>query len=108
MTHSPLTVAVVGATGAVGVEMISCLERSRLPVRGARLLASERSAGREVSFRGETRLVELLTYDSFSGIDIALFSAGSAVSCHFAPVALEAGAVVIDNSSAFRMKETVP
>ena len=108
MTNPSLRVAIVGVTGAVGAEMISCLERSSLPVRLQRLLASERSAGRELAFRGEARLVEPLSYDSFSGVDIALFSAGSAVSRLFAPVALEAGTVVIDNSSAFRMTETVP
>ena len=108
MTNPSLSVAVVGATGAVGTEMIACLERSHLPLRVERLLASERTAGRELKYRGESRRVEPLSYDSFSGVDIALFSAGSIVSRRFAPVALEAGTVVIDNSSAFRMTETVP
>lgn len=108
MSHPPVTVAVVGATGAVGTELIGCLERSRLPLRIGRLLASERLAGRELRYRGEPLAVEALTHDSFFGIDIALFSAGSTVSHLFAPVAIESGAIVIDNSSAFRMKETVP
>jgi aspartate-semialdehyde dehydrogenase len=108
MSDSEISVAVVGATGAVGAEIISCLERSRLPIRPPRLLASPRSAGRTLTFRGEPRVVEPLEYGSFGGIDIAFFSAGSTVSQRYAPVAAEAGALVVDNSSAFRMDPTVP
>jgi aspartate-semialdehyde dehydrogenase len=108
LSESELSVAVVGATGAVGVEILLCLERSGLPVRPPRLLASSRSAGRTLDFRGEPCVVEALDYGSFGGIDIAFFSAGSTVSQHYAPVAAEAGALVVDNSSAFRMNPTVP
>jgi aspartate-semialdehyde dehydrogenase len=102
------TVAVVGATGAVGTEMLSILEERKFPVEEVRPLASSRSAGGEVSFRGDDVTVKLLTRDSFRGVDIALFSAGAGVSKEYAPVAVEAGAVVIDNSSAWRMDPQVP
>ncbi len=102
------TVAVVGATGAVGTEMLSILEERTFPVEEVRPLASSRSAGGEVSFRGDGVTVKLLTRDSFRGVDIALFSAGAGVSKEYAPVAVEAGAVVIDNSSAWRMDPQVP
>lgn len=105
---SAYTVAVVGATGAVGTEMLSILEERKFPVEEIRPLASSRSAGGEVSFRGEDVTVKLLTRDSFQGIDIALFSAGASVSKEYAPVAAKAGAVVIDNSSAWRMDPQVP
>jgi aspartate-semialdehyde dehydrogenase len=101
-------VAIVGATGAVGVEMLGCLERRRFPLRELRLLASARSAGRTLEFRGAPLAVRELTDGSFEGVDLALFSAGSAVSKKFAPPAVRAGAVVIDNSSAFRMDDAVP
>ena len=102
------TVAVVGATGAVGTEMLSILEERKFPMDEVRPLASSRSAGGTVSFRGDDVKVKLLTRDSFQGIDIALFSAGAGVSKEYAPVAVEAGAVVIDNSSAWRMDPQVP
>ena len=101
-------VAVAGATGAGGVEMLKTLEKRNFPVKSLRLLASSRSAGKEVTFKGETLKVEEMTKDSFKGIDIALFSAGASRTREFGPAAVEAGAVVIDNSSAFRMDPTVP
>ena len=100
--------AVVGATGAVGREMISVLVERELPLEGIRLLASERSAGTAIDVNGTEVEVEELTPDSFQGIDIALFSAGGEISKKFAPYAVEAGAIVIDNSSAFRMDPTLP
>jgi len=101
-------VAIVGATGAVGVEMLLCLEQRNFPLGKLKLLASVRSAGKLMKFRGEDIVVEELTHDSFKGVDIALFSAGGGISKEFAPSAAAAGAVVIDNSSAFRMDEDVP
>jgi aspartate-semialdehyde dehydrogenase len=101
-------VAIVGATGAVGVEMIGCLERRKFPLAELRLLASARSAGKTLTFRGAPLIVRELTAASFAGVDVALFSAGSAISREFAPLAVRAGAVVIDNSSAFRMDPSVP
>ena len=106
-TRAPV-VAIVGATGAVGMEMIGCLERRRFPLSELRLLASARSAGKTLEFRGEPLAVRELTEASFAGVDLALFSAGSSVSRKFAPLAVRAGAVVIDNSSAFRMDAAVP
>ncbi|HVH83331.1 MAG TPA: aspartate-semialdehyde dehydrogenase [Steroidobacteraceae bacterium] len=104
----PAVVAIVGATGAVGVEMIGCLERRRFPLAELRLLASARSAGKTLEFRGAPLTVRELTEASFAGVDLALFSAGSAVAKKFAPLAARAGAIVIDNSSAFRMDPEVP
>ena len=101
-------VAIVGASGAVGVEMLRVMERRNFPVSALRLLASPRSAGRTLKFRGEEIQIEPLGGNSFEGIDIALFSAGSPISLEFASVAVESGATVIDNSSAFRMVENVP
>jgi aspartate-semialdehyde dehydrogenase len=101
-------VAVVGATGAVGVEMIKTLEKRNFPLGKLTLLASARSTGKKLKFRGEDITVQELKKDSFTGIDIALFSAGSGISKEFAPVAAKAGCVVVDNSSAFRMDEAVP
>ena len=101
-------VAVVGATGAVGVELIRCLEERRFPLSKLRLLASARSAGRTLPFRGQELAVHELQEDSFRGVDIALFSAGSGISKRFAPLAVEQGAVVVDNSSAFRRDPAVP
>ncbi|MFV3128058.1 aspartate-semialdehyde dehydrogenase [Niveispirillum sp. KHB5.9] len=103
-----ISVAVVGATGAVGVEIRECLEKSGLNLTQVRLLASKRSAGQAVPFAGGTLVIEELGDDSFQGIDYALFSAGSGISKEFAPKAVAAGAVVIDNSSAFRMDEAIP
>ena len=102
------TVAIVGATGAVGAEMLVCLEQRNFPLGKLKLLASARSAGKRLKFRGEDVVVEELTHDSFAGVDIALFSAGGGISKEFAPSAAAAGAVVIDNSSAFRMDADVP
>jgi aspartate-semialdehyde dehydrogenase len=104
----PPVVAIVGATGAVGVEMMGCLERRRFPLTELRLLASARSAGKTLEFRGEPLVVRELTEASFDGVGLALFSAGSSVSKKFAPIAARAGAIVIDNSSAFRMDAAVP
>jgi aspartate-semialdehyde dehydrogenase len=101
-------VAIVGSTGAVGVELIRCLEKRAFPLAELRLLASARSAGRTFGFRGQTLTVRELGEDSFRGVDIALFSAGGATSKRFAPIAVKAGATVIDNSSAFRMDPAVP
>jgi aspartate-semialdehyde dehydrogenase len=102
------TVAVLGATGAVGRRMVATLERRGFPVGSLRLLASPRSAGTVLSFRGQAVQVEAVHEEAFKGVDIALFSAGAAASRQWAPVAVRAGAVVIDNSSAFRMDPEVP
>ncbi len=107
MMNSP-HVAIVGATGAVGVEMLLCLEQRNFQLGELTLLASSRSAGKTMKFRGKDIVVKELTHDAFEGIDIALFSAGGGISLEFAPSAAAAGAVVIDNSSAFRMDEGVP
>lgn len=101
-------VAVVGATGAVGNQMIACLEERAFPLSSLRLMASSRSAGRQLSFRSELFTVEELTEDSFKDVDIALFSAGGATSERFAPAAARSGCVVVDNSSAWRMDPEVP
>ncbi len=101
-------VAIVGATGAVGVEMLLCLEQRNFPLSKLKLLASARSAGKKMTFRGEEITVEELTHDSFGDVDIALFSAGGGISLEYGPSAAAAGAVVIDNSSAFRMDADVP
>ncbi len=101
-------VAVVGATGAVGIEMIKTLEKRNFPVGQLTLLASSRSVGKKLTFHSRDVVVQELTKHSFAGIDIALFSAGGGISREFAPVAAKIGCVVIDNSSAFRMDEAVP
>jgi aspartate-semialdehyde dehydrogenase len=101
-------VAVVGATGAVGNEMIRVLEERKFPVEKLRLFASERSAGKSIAYNGTDVAVELLTDKVFSGIDIALFSAGGDRSKTYAPAAAKAGCVVVDNSSAWRMDPEVP
>jgi len=103
-----LTLAIVGATGAVGQELIACLERRGFPVGRLRLLASARSAGRRLAFAGEEIAVEALDETSLQGVDLALFSAGGDLSKHYAPIAVAAGALVVDNSSAFRMDPAVP
>lgn len=103
-----MNVAVVGATGAVGVEMQKTLEKRNFPVKNLRLLASARSAGKQMQCLGKTWTVEELTHDSFKDIDVALFSAGASISKEFAASAVKAGAVVVDNSSAFRMDPNVP
>jgi aspartate-semialdehyde dehydrogenase len=101
-------VAIAGATGAVGVELMACLEQRKFPLSELRLLASARSAGKTLRFRGGDIAVRELTDESLAGVDIALFSAGGAQSKRFAPAAVKAGAVVVDNSSAFRMNQDVP
>ena len=108
MKKDQYVVAVVGATGAVGREMIEILEERSFPVSDLLPLASERSEGERIEFRGRKWTVKRLAKQSFSGVDIALFSAGAERSREFAPAAVEAGAVVIDNSSAFRMDPKVP
>ncbi len=105
---SSYKVAVVGATGAVGNEMIRVLEERNFPVGELTLLASQRSLGVEIEFRGKSLPVQVLTENSFEGIDIGLFSAGGSISERYAPIAAEAGCVVIDNTSAFRMTPDVP
>ena len=107
MSKSPV-VAVVGATGAVGVEIVQCLERRRFPLSELRLLASARSAGRHLRFAGHEQPVQELTERAFDGVDVAIFAAGGSVSRRFAPLAVRAGSIVIDNSSAFRMQADVP
>ena len=102
------TVAIVGATGAVGREFIGCIESRGSNPMSLKLLASARSAGKTAPFRGADLPIEALTEKSFDGVDIALFSAGSGISKQYAPIAVHAGAVVVDNSSAFRMDPGVP
>ncbi len=100
--------AIAGVTGAVGQEFLSILAERDFPFDSARMLASSRSAGKKIEFKGKQYTVEQLTQHSFNGIDLALFSAGAARSKEFAPAAVNAGAVVVDNSSAFRMDDDVP
>ncbi len=101
-------VAVVGATGAVGEEMVSVLQERNFPVAELKLFASERSEGKTMEFKGDQITVHKLTQESFKGVDIALFSAGAERSKHFAPIAVKEGTVVVDNSSAWRMDPEVP
>jgi len=101
-------VAIAGVTGAVGAEFIATMDRRGFPVRELKALASARSAGKTIDFRGERIVIEELNEHSFDGVNIALFSAGSGISRKFAPIAVKAGAVVVDNSSAFRMDPNVP
>jgi len=103
-----VNVAIVGATGAVGHEFLTVLAERNFPIRNLRLLASARSAGKTIDFSGATYVVEELTKDSFRDIQIAFFSAGGGISREFAPAAVSAGAVVVDNTSAFRMKQGIP
>jgi aspartate-semialdehyde dehydrogenase len=107
MKNEPI-VAIAGVTGAVGAEFIATMDRRKFPVRQLKALASARSAGKTLDFRGRRIVIEELTERSFDGVDIALFSAGGAVARKFAPIAVKAGAVVVDNSSAFRMDPNVP
>ena len=107
-TASGKHIAIVGATGAVGQEMLDCLEQRNFPISELTLLASAKSAGKEIPFRGSLIKVKELTHDAFVGIDIALFSAGGGISKEFAPSAATAGCIVIDNSSHFRMDDDVP
>ncbi|HXG51718.1 MAG TPA: aspartate-semialdehyde dehydrogenase [candidate division Zixibacteria bacterium] len=108
MKKQSYNVAVVGATGAVGEQMREVLEERQFPVGRLRLLASERSAGQKLEFGGSKVTVEVLQESSFEGIDIALFSAGGSVSARFAPAAVAAGSVVIDNTAFFRMEPDIP
>jgi aspartate-semialdehyde dehydrogenase len=103
-----VNVAIVGATGAVGQEFLTVLAERKFPIKNLRLLASARSAGKQIDFLGKTYVVEELTKESFAGIDIAFFSAGGSISREFAPAAVAAKAIVIDNTSAFRMKDGIP
>lgn len=105
---NPRNVAVVGATGLVGRKMIETLEKRNFPVKNIKFLASERSKGKKLSFKGEEIPVEVLDENSFKGVEIALFSAGGATSKKFAPIAAKDGCVVVDNSSAWRMDPEVP
>jgi aspartate-semialdehyde dehydrogenase len=107
VTNDPV-VAIAGVTGAVGAEFIATMDRRGFPVGKLKALASARSAGKTIDFRGRSIVIEELNEDSFEGVDIALFSAGSGISRKFSPIAVKAGAVVIDNSSAFRMDPNVP
>jgi aspartate-semialdehyde dehydrogenase len=107
-SKKPVNVAVVGVTGAVGQAFLEVLAERDFPIATLKLLASARSAGKTVSFKGKDYVVETLTHDSFNGVDVALFSAGGSISKEFGPSAVKAGAVVVDNSSAFRMTEGVP
>jgi aspartate-semialdehyde dehydrogenase len=108
MTHKTFNIAVAGATGVVGHQMISCLEERNFPVNAIKFLASSRSVGQKLKYKGRDIAVEELTETSFKGFDIALFSAGGGISEKFAPYAAEDGCVVIDNSSAWRMDPEVP
>ncbi len=108
MKKEEYNVAVAGATGAVGTEMVSILEERNFPVANLKLLASTRGAGTKMEFKGKEYTVEVLDENSFSGVDIGLFSPGGSVSEKFAPIAGKAGCVVIDNTSAFRMDPQVP
>lgn len=105
--QSPV-VAIIGATGAVGVEMVRCLERRRFPLSSLRLFASARSAGQRVDYAGQSIVVEELREDALSGIDIAMFAAGGSISRRFARSVAATGTIVVDNSSAFRMEPDVP
>src|SRR3990167_6935247 len=103
-----VNVAIVGATGAVGTEMVRILEERNFPIKGLHLLASRRSAGKTLFFKGKEVMIKELTPESFNGVEIALFSAGASVSRAFVPHCVRAGAVAVDNTSAFRMDEGVP
>jgi len=108
MSAKKFKIAIAGATGAVGNQMIACLEERSFPIETIKLLASSRSVGRKLDFRGDSVAVEELKESSFKGMDIAIFSAGGGISKKFAPVAAKDGCVVIDNSSAWRMDPEVP
>jgi len=108
MSERKFKVAVAGATGAVGGAMLDVLERRNFPLSELRLLASSRSVGKKLKFKGQEIAVQELTKDSFAGIDVALFSAGASRSLEFGPAAAAAGAVVVDNSSAYRMDPEIP
>src|SRR4051794_32312851 len=101
-------VAIVGATGAVGQEFLTVLAERNFPIRSIKFLASARSAGKTLKFKDQSHTIEELKHDSFDGVKIAFFSAGGSISKEFAPSAVKAGAVVVDNTSAFRMKDGIP
>ena len=103
-----VNVAIAGATGAVGQEFLTVLAERNFPIKSIRFLASARSAGKTIEFKGQAHTVEELTHDSFKGVQVAFFSAGGSISREFAPSAVKAGAVVVDNTSAFRMKDGIP
>ncbi|MHC4996289.1 MAG: aspartate-semialdehyde dehydrogenase [Planctomycetota bacterium] len=106
--NNPPVVAIAGVTGAVGQEFLELIEERRFPFSELKLLASKRSAGKQITLMGKTYTVEELTADSFDGVDIALFSAGGSISREFGPIAASKGCVVVDNSSAFRMDPETP
>jgi len=106
--NNPPRLAVAGVTGAVGQEFLAILEQRDFPFASLKLLASARSAGKTIDFKGESYTIEELTEDSFDDVDLALFSAGGSVSKHYAPIAAAKGCVVVDNSSAFRMDPGTP
>ena len=108
MSLKKLNIAVAGATGAVGNQMLACLEERKFPLKSIKLLASRKSIGRKLRFRGDLLAVEELTEESFKGLDIALFSAGGTASKKYAPLAAKDGCVVVDNSSTWRMDPEVP
>ncbi|MCT2534577.1 aspartate-semialdehyde dehydrogenase [Aquibacillus koreensis] len=108
MSNKQYNVALVGATGAVGQKMLETLEKKNFPIKELKLLSSSRSAGKKINFKGEEYTVQETTPESFEGVQIALFSAGGSISKKFAHEAVKRGAVVIDNTSAFRMDEDVP
>src|SRR5918997_5659792 len=103
-----VNVAIAGATGAVGQEFLNVLAERNFPIKSIKFLASSRSAGKSIEFRGKTYQVEELTHESFNDVQVAFFSAGGSISKEFAPSAVKAGAVVVDNTSYFRMKEGIP
>ena len=103
-----VNVAIVGATGAVGQEFLNVLSERKFPIKNLKLLASAKSAGKTAVFQGRPYTIEELTKDSFKDVQIAFFSAGGSISKEFAASAVQAGAIVIDNTSAFRMKEGIP
>ena len=105
---TPKNIAVAGATGAVGAEFVSVLEKRNFPVKNIKFLASARSVGKKITFKGEEFAVEEMTKDSFKGMDVALFSAGGSQSKIYAQSCVDAGCVMVDNSSAFRMTPDVP
>jgi aspartate-semialdehyde dehydrogenase len=105
---TPPTIAIAGATGAVGREMLDILEQRRFPHAALRLLASERSAGQTIAYRGQPHTVQTLTHESLRGVDLALFSAGSGISRQFCHQAAAGGCTIVDNSSAFRMEPDIP
>ena len=108
MSAAAVNVAIVGATGAVGQEFLTVLAERNFPIKNLKLLASAHSAGKTVEFGGKTYTIEELTHDSFKDVQIAFFTAGGSISKEFAPAAVKAGAVVVDNTSAFRMKDGIP